>query len=144
MTTVKNLLDEKGHIILSVSPDTLVIDALKIMAEKNLGVLLVTSGDKLLGIFSERDYARKIVLKGKTSAKTTVSEIMTSDVVTVSPEQSIDDCMVIMAARHIRHLPVVEQNKLVGLISILDVVKHLISEREQTIEQLKNYISGTR
>ncbi len=144
MTTVKNILAEKGDLVQSVSPHTLVIEALQIMAEKNLGVLLVTSGDKLLGIFSERDYARKIILKGKTSAATTVREIMTSNVVTVSPEQSLDDCMVMMVGKHIRHLPVVENNRLVGLISVMDVVRHLISEREQTIEQLKNYIAGTR
>ena len=144
MTTVRNILEVKGALVWSVGPDALIFDALALMAEKNIGTVLVTRGTALLGIFSERDYARKVILKGKTSQAAAVSEVMTPNVVIVGPEQSIDDCMALMTAKHIRHLPVLEHNKLIGMISIGDVVKAIVSEREQTIEHLKNYITGGR
>lgn len=144
MTTVRNVLQVKGYEIWSITPETLVFDALKVMAEKNVGALLVMEDKKLVGVFSERDYARKIVLKGESSHTSIVKNIMTSDVITVRPEQSIDECMALMTGKHIRHLPVVENQNVVGLISIGDIVKAIISEHEYTIKQLENYITGTR
>jgi CBS domain-containing protein len=144
MTTVGSILQSKGSETWSITPDTLVFDALKVMAEKNIGALLVMSNDQLNGIFSERDYARKVVLKGASSHDIAVHHVMTSDVISVHPGQSIEDCMALMTGKHIRHLPVLEKNKLVGLISIGDVVKALISQHEDTIKQLENYITGTR
>jgi len=144
MTTVGSVLQSKGHAIWSVTPDTIVFDALKVMDEKNVGAVLVLEGDRMSGIFSERDYARKIALKGESSKKIAVREVMTSEVISVQPEQSIEECMTLMTSKHIRHLPVVEKNKLVGLISIGDVVKAIISQHEETIKHLENYITGTR
>jgi len=142
MTNVRHILQEKGGQLWSVSPETIVFDALQLMADKNCGALVVLEGDKLVGIFSERDYARKIILKGRKSRETAVSEIMTTEVTSVDPGQSVDDCMTLMTEKRIRHLPVLEQDKLVGVISIGDVVKAVISEREFTIKQLENYITG--
>jgi len=144
MTTVRSILQSKGSDIWSTTPDTMVFDALKIMAEKNIGALLVIEGDRLVGIFSERDYARKIALKGETSHNTAVRNVMTTDVFSVTPDQSIENCMALMTDNHIRHLPVLENNKLVGMISIGDVVKALIPQHEDTIKQLENYITGKR
>ena len=144
MTTVRTVLQTKKNDIWSISPDAVVIEALKIMADKNIGALLVMQKESLAGIFSERDYARKIVLKGESSRTTAVKDVMTSAVMTVNPEQSIDDCMALMTDKHIRHLPVVENGKLIGLISIGDVVKEIISEHKYTIQQLENYITGSR
>ena len=144
MITVRHILEGKGGQIWSVSPDTTVYDALKLMAEKNLGAVLVLSGNKLMGIFSERDYARKIILKGKSSRETAVEEIMTPDVVTVEARNSIEECMGLMTNKRIRHLPVIENEKIVGVVSIGDIVKAIISEQEYTIKQLENYITGTR
>ncbi len=144
MITVRHILEAKGGQIWSVAPDTTVYDALKLMAEKNLGAVLVQKGDKLLGIFSERDYARKIILKGKSSRESTVEEIMTPDVVTVKTNNSIEECMGLMTNNRIRHLPVVEDAKVVGVVSIGDIVKAIISEQEYTIKQLESYITGTR
>jgi CBS domain-containing protein len=144
MTTVRNILEKKGTAAWSVEPETLVFDALTLMAEKNIGALLVTKDNALIGIFSERDYARKVALKGNTSHSAAVKEIMTGNVISVTPDQSIDDCMDIMTLKHIRHLPVLDNGKLIGMVSIGDVVKEMVSEREQTIEQLKNYITGAR
>ncbi len=144
MTTVGNILQIKGYEVWSVPPNALVYDALKVMAEKNVGVLLVMEDRKLVGVFSERDYARKIALKGVSSHTSPVKTIMTSVVVTVRREQSIDECMALMTDKHVRHLPVVENDEVVGLISIGDVVKAMISEREHTIKQLENYITGAR
>ncbi len=144
MTTVRHILQDKGNDVWSISPDALVFDALKVMADKNVGALVVMDGNNVAGIFSERDYARKVILKGKSSHETAVREIMTPDVISVSPSQSIEECMAIMTSKHIRHLPVLEGNKLVGLISIGDVVKAVISEQEQTIRHLENYIKGSR
>ncbi|MBN1397680.1 MAG: CBS domain-containing protein [Bacteroidetes bacterium] len=144
MTTVKNILQSKSNEIWSTSPDTLVFDALKVMAEKNIGALLVMEADKLAGIFSERDYARKVALKGETSHNTVVRNVMTADVVSVAQDQPIEKCMTLMTDNHIRHLPVLEGDKLKGMISIGDVVKALISQHEDTIKQLENYITGKR
>jgi CBS domain-containing protein len=144
MTTVRSVLITKENNIWSIAPEMIVFDALKIMAEKNIGALLVVQKEKVVGIFSERDYARKIALKGESSHTTAVKDVMTSGVLSVHPEQSIDECMALMTNKHIRHLPVLENGKLVGLISIGDVVKAIISEHEYTIKQLENYITGSR
>jgi CBS domain-containing protein len=144
MTTVRSVLQSKGSDIWSTAPDTLVFDALKVMAEKNVGALLVMEGNQLIGIFSERDYARKIVLKGESSHNIAIRNVMTSGVISVTPDQSIEDCMALMTGKHIRHLPVLENSKIVGLISIGDVVKAIISQHEDTIKQLENYITGVR
>lgn len=143
MKTVSSILKSKGSDVSSVSPHIMVRDALRIMAEKNIGAIVVMDDSKLVGIFSERDYARKIVLKDKSSKTTPISEIMTSeDLITVKLSTSIDDCMVLMTDKRIRHLPVVEDNKLMGVISIGDLVKHIIEDQKITIENLQNYISG--
>ena len=144
MTTVRSVLQTKDNTIWSIAPDALVFDALKIMADKNVGALLVTKKEKVVGIFSERDYARKIVLKGESSHTTAIKDVMTSGVLSVNPEQSIDECMALMTNKHVRHLPVLENEKLIGLVSIGDVVKAIISEHEYTIKQLENYITGSR
>jgi CBS domain-containing protein len=144
MTTVRSVLKSKGNTIWSIEPDTLVFDALKVMADKNIGALLVIKEDRLIGIFSERDYARKVALKGESSHKITIKDIMTSEVIWVNPEQSIEECMELMTSKHIRHLPVLENKKLIGLISIGDVVKAIISQHEDTIKHLENYITGSR
>jgi CBS domain-containing protein len=145
MHTVGQILRKKGHDIWSVGPDTTVYEALQMMADKNVGALVVLENGELVGIFSERDYARKIVLQGKTSRQTAVSEIMTSRVNCVHPEQTTDECMALMTAKHIRHLPVLdEDDRLIGVISIGDVVKAIISDQEFVIEQLENYIKGVR
>lgn len=142
MKTVTQLLRGKGHEILSVSPETTVFEALKVMAEKNVGALLAVEGDRLVGIFSERDYARKVILKGKSSKDTPVREVMSCDVLYVRPEQTVEECMALMTDKRVRHLPVLEEGRLVGLISIGDVVKAIIDEQEFLIEQLQNYITG--
>ena len=138
---VKDILKAKGNISLSVAPDTLIFDALYLMSEKNVGALLVMENEKLVGIFSERDYARKIILKGRNSLNTEVREIMTEDVFTVTPEETIDQCMILMSGKRIRHLPVVQGSEVVGVISIGDVVKFIIEEQETVIEHFKLYIS---
>jgi len=140
---VKDILKAKGNVALSVTPDTLIFDALHLMSEKNVGALLVMENEKLVGIFSERDYARKIILKGRNSLDTEVREIMTEDVFTVTPEETIDQCMILMSGKRIRHLPVVQGSEVVGVISIGDVVKFIIEEQETVIEHFKVYISGT-
>jgi CBS domain-containing protein len=144
LKTVKQILEDKGHQVWSVSPNDNVYDALKLMAEKNIGALLVLENDRLVGIISERDYARKVVLRGKTSMDTPVREIMTPRVLYVRTNQSIEDCMAIMTDKHIRHLPVFDGDELVGVISIGDVVKAIISHQEFMIEQLENYITTGR
>jgi CBS domain-containing protein len=143
MITIRDVLQEKGNQTWTVFPDTMVFDALKLMAEKNIGALIVLDGEKIVGIFSERDYARKIILHGKSSRETTVKEIMTTNVVGVRPAQSMEDCMVLMTDKRIRHLPVVEGEKLIGMISIGDVVKAIISDKDFLIQQLEHYITGT-
>jgi CBS domain-containing protein len=145
MKTVKELLRAKGYHVWSIGPDATVYEALTLMAEKDVGALLVLdSAGQLAGILSERDYARKIVLKGKTSRETPVREIMTERVVWVRPDQTIEECMALMTNKRIRHLPVLEGGRLLGVISIGDVVKDIISEQEFMIEQLENYITGKR
>jgi CBS domain-containing protein len=142
MKLVNHLLDSKGRHVISVAPGSSVFDAIKIMADKAVGSLLVMDGEDLLGIVTERDYARKVILKGRSSESTTVSEIMTTEVMSASSSQSVNDCMELMTERRIRHLPVVEDNKVVGLISIGDLVQAIISDQQEEIEQLEHYISG--
>lgn len=144
MMTVRSLLHSKESAIWSVAPDTLVIDALKLLAEKNIGALMVVRDGTLLGIFSERDYARKIVLRGESSRTTAVKDVMSTHVVSVRQDQSIADVMNLMTNNRIRHLPVMEEQKLIGIISIGDVVKAIISDQAETIKHLENYISGAR
>jgi CBS domain-containing protein len=140
-TYVKELL--KGKKTWTVAPSASVYDAISEMASREIGALLVTEGDKVIGIITERDYARKIILEGKSSKNTPVREIMTKRVIYVVPDQKIEECMALMIEKRIRHLPVLEGNKLVGMISMRDVVKELISEREFIIDQLTRYISGS-
>ena len=143
MANVHSILESKGNLTFSITPETSVYHALELMVEKNVSALLITENDKLAGIFTERDYARKVILKGKASKETQISDIMTSDLITVTPLTSIEDCMEIMTGKHIRHLPVMEENKLVGIISIGDVVKYVIEEQKFIIEHMGNYIGGT-
>ena len=140
MKTVQQLLESKRYSIVSVAPSSTVLDALKVMAEKEIGAVIVIDDGHLVGIFSERDYARKVVLQGKASKDTPVREIMTDKVVCVRPEQTIEDCMGLMTDRHIRHLPVLEHKKVIGVVSIGDVVKEMLSEKEFVIKQLESYI----
>jgi len=140
MKTVQQLLESKRYSVVSVAPSSTVLDALKVMAEKEIGAVIVLDGEHLVGIFSERDYARKVVLQGKSSKDTPVREIMTERVVCVRPEQSIEDCMGLMTDKRIRHLPVLEHKKVIGVISIGDVVKEMLSEKEFVIKQLESYI----
>jgi len=140
MKTVRQLLQSKGGTIYSVAPGTRVFEALELMAEKEVGALLVLDDGKLAGIISERDYARKVILHGKSSHDIAVREIMTGKVVTVQPDQTVDQCMALMTNKRIRHLPVTEDDKLLGLVSIGDLVKEVIAEQEQTIRQLESYI----
>ena len=142
MKTVMQLLRTKGQQVLSVAPDIPVFEALEVMADKNVGALLVVEDERLVGVFSERDYARKVILKGKSSKDTPVREIMSSHVLYVRPEQTIEDCMALMTDKRVRHLPVMEEGRVVGVISIGDVVKAIIAEQEFIIEQLQNYITG--
>jgi CBS domain-containing protein len=143
MKLVRDLLATKGSDVWSVTPETTVFDALRLMAEKRIGAVLVLENDDLVGLFSERDYARKVILLGKSSKEMPVKEIMSSKVVSVRPDQSIDDCMSLMTDNRIRHLPVVNDGKLHGIITIGDVVKAVIAEKESVIEQLEHYITGT-
>jgi len=144
MTTVRQLLQSKGSRVWTAPPETSAYEALRIMAEHNVGAILVTRSDELLGVFSERDYARKVILQGKSSRETALSEIMSSPVASVGPDQTIQDCMTMMTEQRIRHLPVIEEGALVGLVSIGDVVKAVIAEQEFLIGQLEKYISGGR
>lgn len=140
MKNAGEILAAKGHPLLSVRPDATVFEALVMMADKNVGALVVIEGEKLAGIFSERDYARKIILLGKASKETLVREIMTDRVLCVSPGQSIEECMALMTEKRIRHLPVLDHKRVVGVISIGDVVKEVISEQKFIIAQLESYI----
>jgi CBS domain-containing protein len=138
--TVQQVLGSKTHRLISVAPDATVFDALTIMAENNIGSLVVLDGERLAGIFSERDYSRKIILIGKSSKDTRVRDIMTQKVLCVRPEHTVDQCMALMTEKRVRHLPVVDHKKVVGVISIGDVVKVVISEQQNVIEQLEQYI----
>jgi CBS domain-containing protein len=142
MKTVRQVLDAKGSSVHTVSPQSTVFDALKIMAEKNVGALVVTEGKGLIGLISERDYARKVVLLGRVSKDTPVSDIMTREVVCVDVGKAVDECMAIMTQGHFRHLPVMDDGGLVGIISIGDVVKSLLDHQQFTIEQLEQYIGA--
>lgn len=140
MKTVKQLLSNKPNLLWFIPPDATTYDAIKMLAEKSVGALPVMQGDKLIGMFSERDYARKVVLKGKSSVDTPVSDVMSTQVVCVRPEQTNEDCMALMTDKRIRHLPVIENERVVGVISIGDLVKDIISEQKFVIEQLEHYI----
>lgn len=140
MKTVSQLLQGKGGSVLSVTPESSVFAALKLMAEKNVGALLVMNGDALRGIMSERDYARKVILLGKSSHDLAVRDIMSDKVVSVTPKQTVDDCMALMTGRRIRHLPVIDNGRVVGVLSIGDLVKAVIEMQQQTIQQLESYI----
>lgn len=145
MTIVSKILQSKPDTTVhAVRPSTSVFDALKLMADKGIGALLVTEGESIVGIFTERDYARKIALMGRTSAVTQVHEVMTTAVLFVRPDQTSEQCMQIMSNNRLRHLPVIEAGRLVGMISIGDLVKDIISEQKFIIEQLEQYISGAR
>ncbi|MDE2263632.1 MAG: CBS domain-containing protein [Gammaproteobacteria bacterium] len=140
MTTVRHLLDRKGRALFIIEPEDPVLEAIRLMADRHVGALLVMRGTELAGIVSERDYARKVVLLGRASAETPVWQIMSSPVITVSLETPVQDCMRLMTERRIRHLPAVEDHRVVGMISIGDLVKAVIEEQQQTIEQLESYI----
>ena len=142
MTTLRQLLKVKGHEIWSVTPDTSVFDTLVLMANKDVGALLVLDNGQTVGIISERDYARNIILKGRASKDTQVREVMTVDVVSAHPDQNVEECMTLMTDRRIRHLPVLEDGGLLGVISIGDLVKSIIAEQKSLIDQLEHYISG--
>lgn len=144
MTTVARLLDSKGHNVWSVTPDTSVYDAIKLMADKGVGALVVLDDDRLAGIVSERDYARKVILQGRSSKDTPVRVIMTDTVISVSPDKTVDHCLALVTQKRIRHLPVLEDDHLVGILSIGDLVKSSLAEKERLIEQLESYITGAR
>jgi CBS domain-containing protein len=140
MTTVRQLLDRKDRAVFSVGPETPVLEAIRAMAEHHIGALLVMKGEVLAGIVSERDYARKVILLGRSSSDTPVRDIMTTPVLTVSPETSVEQCMQLVTDKRVRHLPVVEAGRVVGMVSIGDLVKAVIQDQQQTIEQLESYI----
>lgn len=141
--TARDLLRVKGTDVWSVSPDATVYEALELMAEKNIGAVLVMDEERVVGILSERDYARKVVLRGKASRDTRVREIMTENPIGVLPHRTVEECMAVMTDKHVRHLPVIDGNRVIGLVSIGDVVKDIISQQEFVIQQLENYITGT-
>jgi CBS domain-containing protein len=142
MTTVRQLLDQKGGKIWSIHPDTTVFDAVAEMAEKDIGSLIVMDGDELVGIITERHYARNVVLKGKTSPATPVRDIMERHVVIARPEQSVEECMALISEKRVRHLPVLDGEKLVGMVSIGDLVKSMVGDQKFMIDQLQHYIHG--
>ncbi len=142
MSTASDILKAKGQGFWSISPQATVFEALKILADKDIGALLVVVEEKLVGIFSERDYARKVILKGKSSKETSVGELMTKEVLYVSPAENIENCMALMTAKRVRHLPVLENDRLLGIVTIGDVVSQIISEQQFTIQELEKYIYG--
>jgi len=141
--TVTTVLGQKGHALWSISPDATVFDAMATMSDKHVGALVVLSGERLIGIITERDYARKVILKGRQSRETRVREIMTAQVQYVTPGQTIDECMHIMTSRQIRHLPVVDGDRVTGIVSIGDLVNWIITAQGETIRHLHNYINGS-
>ena len=144
MTTVQRLLQRKGHTVWSIMPDASVFEAVQLMAEKGVGALMVVDRNELVGVISERDYAREIVLKDRVSRETPVRSIMTHRVLYVRPQQTLEECMALMTEKNLRHLPVLDNGRLVGVVSMRDVVKDLIAEKEFLIEQLENYITDRR
>ena len=140
--TISAILERKGAAVWSIPPETRVFDAIQIMAEKNVGALLVMSGDKLVGVMSERDYTRKIALKGKSSRDTAVREIVSTPVISATPAHTIEHCMRLMTTNRVRHLPVLQGDKVIGVVSIGDLVNWIISSQSDTIQQLENYIAG--
>jgi CBS domain-containing protein len=142
MKLVQHLLDSKGREIISIVQDASVLDAIKLMADRAVGSLLVMDGDDLKGIVTERDYARKVIIKGRSSESTAVADIMTTEIVTATSDKTVNDCMTLMTKRRIRHLPVVDEGKVAGMISIGDLVQAIISDQQEEIEQLEQYISG--
>ena len=142
MKTVSDLLKAKPHRLISVRPEQSVLEAIKVLAQEDIGAAIVMSGDRLAGIFSERDYTRKVILKGRSSDSTRVEEIMTARVVVVSPRTGTRECMALMTEKAIRHLPVIEDGRCVGMVSIRDIVGDIIADQDFTIEQLEHYISG--
>jgi CBS domain-containing protein len=142
MHTASDILRHKGHSVWSVKPTNTVLEALGLMAERDIGAVLVLDGDKLVGVFSERDYARKVVLAGRSSRDSQVKDVMTGHVVCVSPDRSIDECMALMTNKRLRHLPVVDHKHVIGIVSIGDLVKATIDDQQFTITQLQSYIAG--
>ena len=142
MTLLSHLLDQKGRSVFSVAPGASVFDAIRSMADRHVGALLVMDGQQLVGIVSERDYARKVILMGRSSATTAVREIMSAPVCTIGPDQTVDEAMRIMTERRIRHLPVVKAEKVIGMVSIGDLVKCVIEDQQHTIDDLRSYIRG--
>jgi len=140
--TVRAILQHKGHHVWSVSPDDSVLEAVRLMAEKGIGALVVLADERLVGVVSERDYARKVILQGRSSADTLVREVMTSPVFSVGPDHSVDDCMRIVTTKRIRHLPVVRDERVIGMVSIGDLVRSVISRQGETIQYLQEYIGG--
>jgi CBS domain-containing protein len=141
MGTVRNIIQNKGNVVFSIPPDITVYQALEIMLDKGIGALLIVEHGKFIGIFTERDYARKLILKGKASKETLIREVMTENPITVTPDNTIEDCMNLMNDRKFRHLPVMEKGQLVGLVSVGDLVKFIIEEQKYIIENLQQYIS---
>lgn len=143
LTKIRHVLDSKSKEIWSIDMKSTAYEALKIMAEKDIGALIVTDGSKFEGIFSERDYARKVILKGKSSKETLVEELMTRNIYSITPDKEVRECMELMTAAHCRHMPVMEKGQLIGVVTIGDVVNALLTEKQITIDDLKNYITGS-
>jgi signal-transduction protein with cAMP-binding, CBS, and nucleotidyltransferase domain len=143
MLTIKHVLESKDKLLWSIDPKSKAYEALEIMAEKDIGALLVIESGKLVGLFSERDYARKVILKGKSSKETSVEELMTREIYSITPDKSVEECLALLTAAHCRHMPVMENDQLIGLVTIGDVVNALITDKQITIDDLKNYIAGS-
>lgn len=142
MRNVRHLLESKGSEVYSVAPDAPVVEAIRLMAQRGIGALVVLDGERLAGVVSERDYARKVVLQGRSSSSTLVQEIMTPDVVQVGVDDTVDHCMQLVTDRRLRHLPVVEGNRVIGVVSIGDLVKAVIEDQQEELDQLQRYIAG--
>jgi len=143
MKTIKRLLEAKGYTIWSITPDASVYEAIALMSDKNVGALLVLESGKLIGVISERDCTRRVILNERAPKDTKVREVMTSDVVYILPDQTVEECMALMTAKRVRHLPVLADDQLIGIVSIGDLVKDIISEQEFMIQQLEHYIKGS-